>query len=152
MKLLIIFLLTNLSFNAAFGQYRNHANINKSGIAIDGFDPVSYQIEGKAKEGNKKFSYLHDGINYYFSSQQNLDRFKNNPSQFIPAYGGWCAFAMGDYGEKVKIDPYTFKVIEGKTYLFYNFYFNNTLDSWNKNESGLKKSADSNWIKIIKTK
>ena len=55
---------------------------------------------------------------------------------------------MGDYGEKVEINPETFKIVDGKLYLFYNAFFNNTLKSWNKNESNLKKKADANWKKI----
>jgi len=30
---------------------------------------------------------------------------------------------MGELGEKVRIDPETFKIIDGKLYLFYNFLF-----------------------------
>ena len=61
---------------------------------------------------------------------------------------GWCAYAMGAKGEKVSIDPETFKIINGKLYLFYNSYFNNTLKSWNKNEPTLKAKADVNWKRI----
>ena len=71
------------------------------------------------------------------------------PEKYEPAYGGWCAYAMGNSSEKVEVDPETFKIIGGKLYLFYNFYFNNTLKSWNKNETGLKTKADGNWNKFI---
>lgn len=57
---------------------------------------------------------------------------------------------MGDYGEKVEIDPKTFKILDGKLYLFYNAYFNNTLKSWNKNEKNLKSKADLNWAETLK--
>jgi len=36
--------------------------------------------------------------------------------------------------EKVEVDPGTFKIVDGKLYLFYNKFFNNTLKSWNKDE------------------
>jgi hypothetical protein len=55
---------------------------------------------------------------------------------------------MGAKGEKVSVDPETFKLLNGKLYLFYNSYFNNTLKSWNKDEENLKKKADQNWNKI----
>nr|HMT28774.1 YHS domain protein [Bacteroidia bacterium] len=45
-------------------------------------------------------------------------------------------------------DPETFKIIDGKLFLFYNAYFNNTLKSWNKDEINLKKQADKNWSKF----
>ena len=53
-------------------------------------------------------------------------------------------------GDKVSIDPETFKIVDGKLYVFYNKFFNNTLTSWNKDEQRLKKQADANWKKIIK--
>lgn len=56
---------------------------------------------------------------------------------------------MGASGEKVDIDPDTFKIIDNKLYLFYNAFFNNTLKSWNKDEVGLKKKADTSWKKFI---
>ena len=71
--------------------------------------------------------------------------FLKNPSKYEPQYGGWCAYAMGSAGEKVEINPETFKIIDGKLYLFYNAYFNNTLKSWNKEETKLKSQADTNW-------
>ena len=86
---------------------------------------------------------------YRFSSVANKEEFKKNPSKYEPQYGGWCAFAMGDYGEKVEIDPETFKIVNGKLYLFYNKGFNNTLKSWNKNEAVLKSNADINWAKLF---
>ena len=55
--------------------------------------------------------------------------FLKNPTNFEPEYGGWCAYAMGDSGEKVTINPETFKIINGKLYLFYNAFLTNTLKS-----------------------
>jgi hypothetical protein len=57
---------------------------------------------------------------------------------------------MGNSGEKVEIDPETFKIIDGKLFLFYNAYFNNTLKTWNKSEASLRAKADVNWKKVIK--
>ena len=95
---------------------------------------------------NKK--YYKNYKNYSYLIEQ--DSFAKNPAGFEPQYGGWCAYAMGSSGEKVEINPETFKIVEGKLYLFYNAFFNNTLKSWNKEEAQLKAKADSNWKKIIK--
>ncbi len=76
--------------------------------------------------------------------------FAANPTRFEPQYGGWCAYAMGASGDKVDVDPETFKIVNDKLYLFYNKFFNNTLKSWNKDESNLKSKADVNWTKFIK--
>jgi YHS domain-containing protein len=124
-----------------------HFNIKKS-VAIEGFDPVSY-FSGKPQEGKEDLIYTYNGITYQFASQANLSKFKSTPEKYEPAYGGWCAYAMGETGEKVKIDPETYKIVEGKLYLFYNFWGNNTLTSWNKEEIRLKTNADLNWRRFV---
>jgi YHS domain-containing protein len=121
-------------------------NVSKN-VAIDGYDPVSY-FNGKPKKGSSKLAYTADGIIYYFSTTEDLAKFKQSPSAYEPQYGGWCAYAMGNTGEKVEVDPETYKIIDGKLYLYYNKYFTNTLKSWNKNEARLKTNADANWQKI----
>lgn len=120
-----------------------------NGVAIGGYDPVAYFKSGRAVKGNRQFSVSQAGVTYYFSSEANKSDFTRNPQQYEPQYGGWCAYAMGYDGSKVEIDPATFKITNGKLYLFYNAYFNNTLKTWNKDESNLKTKADKNWGKII---
>jgi len=124
-----------------------HFNIDKK-IAIDGYDPVSYFTQNKAVKGSKNFAVSVDGIIYYCSSQANKDLLLKSPAKYEPQYGGWCAYAMGAKGTKVEIDPETFKILNGKLYLFYNKGFTNTLPLWNKDETKLKSKADENW-KII---
>lgn len=128
---------------------KKHLNLGKSGLAIDGYDPVAYFKSNKATEGKKEFAVNHQGAVYYFLNAENKETFFKNPSAYEPQYGGWCAYAMGKNGEKVNIDPETFKIINGKLYLFYNRFFNNTLTSWNKDEANLKTKADVNWQKTF---
>ncbi|MCA1967381.1 MAG: YHS domain protein [Flavobacterium sp.] len=144
-------LLTLLFWNVIFSQNSTldvkHLNI-ENGIALSGYDPVSYFVASEPKLGDKKISLKFQGVIYLFSSQKNKDTFLKSPTTYLPQYGGWCAFAMGDYGEKVEVNPKTFKIIDGKLYLFYNSLLNNTLKSWNKNEKKLKTQADKNWKAI----
>ncbi len=124
----------------------NHFLLEK-GVALSGFDPVSY-FSNKPQKG--KIAYNYEGIIYNFVSAENLTLFKISPQKYLPAYGGWCAYAMGLNGEKVKVDPENFKIIDGKNHLFYRTAFANTLNDWNKNEAKLKRQADINWSKILK--
>jgi YHS domain-containing protein len=121
-----------------------HFNLEHN-LAIQGYDPVAYFKQNAAVKGKKEQAVFYQGVTYYFSSTANKEEFKKNPAQYEPQYGGWCAYAMGSKGEKVVIDPNTFKITENKLYLFYNKFFNNTLTSWNKDESRLKEKADINW-------
>jgi YHS domain-containing protein len=119
-------------------------------LALQGYDPVAY-FQGKAKKGKESLAVTYMGVTYYFASSANKDTFSQNSTAYEPQYGGWCAYAMGAKGEKVAVDPETFKILNGKLYLFYNAYFNNTLKSWNKDEAVLKQAADRNWNKILKS-
>jgi YHS domain-containing protein len=127
---------------------KKHFN-TENNVAIKGYDPVAYFTLGKAVKGSKDMAVSYQGIIYYFSSAGNKDLFKANPAKYEPEYGGWCAYAMGNSGEKVSIDPETFKLINGKLYLFYNRFFTNTLTSWNKDEVNLKRKADANWPRLF---
>ena len=148
-KLIVVFTL--LMSTGLFAQpeevRKKHFNVKKN-IALEGYDPVSF-FDKKPLEGDEKFSQTFKGVTYLFATQANLNKFKSAPEKFEPAYGGWCAFAMGETGEKVKIDPETYKIIDGKLFLFYNFWGTNTLEDWNENEKALKTKADQNWKKII---
>ncbi len=120
-----------------------------NGTAIQGYDPIAYFSQSKAVKGNKSYAVFYQGVTYYFSSPENKEIFKKTPAAYEPQYGGWCAYAMGNTGDKVEIDPGTFKILNGKLYLFYNKFFNNTLKSWNKDETTLKMKADMNWHKTF---
>lgn len=146
--IVVAFLMATTVFaqNTNIPSAKNY-NLEK-GLAIQGYDAVAYFKKQQAVKGNKQFTFTYGGATYYFSSAENLEEFKKDPSKYQPQYGGWCAYAMGAKGEKVSIDPETFKIVNGKLYLFYNHFFNNTLTSWNKDEANLKPKADVNWQKI----
>ncbi len=120
-------------------------NLTKNGVAIEGYDAVSYFIGKVPQKGSKTFVTTYQGAMYYFSTATNLEIFKKAPQKYAPAYGGWCAYAMGLDGSKVDINPTTYKIKNGKLLLFYNKLLNNTLDSWNKDEGNLYPKAEKNW-------
>ena len=126
-----------------------HYNL-KNKLAVQGYDVVAY-FSGEAIEGKKELSHTVGEVIYHFSSKENLELFQANPTKYEPEYGGYCAYAMAD-GDKVKIDPKTFKIIENKLFLFYNFRSTNTLELWNKQEQQLLPKANKAWLDIIKEK
>ena len=152
MKIIVPFLILAVTIQSAYGQSdefrKQHFNTKKN-VALEGYDPVSY-FDGVPLEGDPDIKFVYKNVTYQFASPANLSKFKLTPDKYEPAYGGWCAYAMGETGEKVKIDPETFKILDGKVYLFYNFWGNNTLEDWKKNEKKLKDAADHNWKNIVR--
>ncbi len=126
----------------------------ENGLAIQGYDPVAYFTKnkanpGRAVKGSAANAFTYKNVTYRFASAANLKAFQESPASFEPQYGGWCAYAMGDVGEKVEIDPETFKIVDGKLFLFYHSFINNTLIKWNKDEPNLHKKADASWTKLV---
>lgn len=143
----IIFLITLLLFTLN-GLAQKTSYYTNDDVIADGYDVVSY-FNNRAEEGSEKYSHEHDGVKYHFKNQQNLETFKANPDKYIPQYGGWCAYAVASYSGRVKINPKTFEIRDGKLYLFYDFFFNNTFKSWKKEgPEQLIKQGDKNWRKM----
>ncbi len=149
LTVLVISLSVSLFAQDAAALRKKKFNLEKGGVAIQGYDPVAYFKQNEAKEGTKDMAVSYQGIVYYFSSAENKAAFLKEPAKYEPEYGGWCAYAMGAKGDKVEIDPETFKIISGKLFLFYNKYLNNTLKTWNKDENNLHAKADVNWQKTF---
>jgi len=143
---LVIFITASACAQSEDVRSKNY-NVKK-GIAIEGYDPVSY-FNNKPEEGKPEITWVYRGVSYRFANTANYTAFKSRPDKYEPAFGGWCAYAMGANGEKVKIDPETYKIKDGKLYLFYNFWGNNTLSTWNSNEPALKTKAEQNWKKFV---
>ena len=137
----------------AIVQAKPLKNVDKKGLALDGYDAVAY-TRGKAVKGSKAHTHTREEITYHFASADNLATFKAAPERYLPAYGGWCAYAMLG-GDKVDVNPKTFKVINGKTYLFYDAILGNTLKKWNNlaskdPEADLVKKANGKWADLAK--
>ncbi len=120
------------------------------GLAIKGYDPVAYFKQNKAVEGKKKWKYNYEGVTYYFADSTNKATFKSTPKSYEPQYGGWCAYSMGNLNVKEDINPQSFKIVNGKLYLFYYTISVNALNKWNKDEERLKPLGDINWTAIFR--
>ncbi|WP_293136654.1 YHS domain-containing (seleno)protein [Moritella sp.] len=69
-------------------------NANSNDIAISGYDTVSYFTKGTPTKGSNNFTAAYNGAIYQFSSADNRDLFKADPSKYAPQYGGFCAMGV----------------------------------------------------------
>lgn len=147
---LIIFLI--IQTQNVMAQSESEKFVNENGVALSGYDLVSYFTENAAIRGSKKHSVNHDGVTYYFVNGEHESMFSENPDKYLPQYGGYCAFAVAAQNAKVPSDPETFKLYNGNLYLFFNDYYEgepfNTIIPWNDDEANLKENADANWSKM----
>ena len=128
---------------------------DKNNVANKGYDVVNYFTSYTAERGSKDFSIEHEGAIYYFVSKENLETFKKNPKKYLPQYDGYCAFGVAKSNTKFPVDPKTFRIDDGKLYLFYNDFYEgkpfNTMIPWINNEEKMEKLAEVNW-KALKDK
>ena len=126
--------------------------LGDEGLALQGYDPLSYFDAKGPVKGDKKHASTFRGVTYWFSTDENRKKFDAEPQKWEPPYGGWCAFAVID-GEKVEVDPTNFEVIDGKVYLFYKGFWGDAKSKWDKLVKGdaapkIVAKADAGWQKL----
>jgi YHS domain-containing protein len=85
-----IFFLTILVISSWAESGNAFDPVNKSffGVAIKGYDTVTYWTEGRAMKGKRKFSHNWNDAKWYFASADNRDLFASDPERYAPQYGG----------------------------------------------------------------
>lgn len=114
---------------------------NEDGVAIEGYDPVSYFDMGKPIIGSLKHSYNWMGVDWYFTSSEHMMMFKNNPEKYAPQYGGYCAYAASK-GYVASVDPEAWTIYNGKLYLNHSESVNM---KFHENMEQKIMEADMNW-------
>jgi len=124
-------------------------NTDENKLANKGYDVVNYFTTNTAERGSVDFSTINDGATYYFKNVENLKAFKANPNKYLPQFDGYCAFAIAKMNKKVPVNPETFRIDDGKLYLFYNDFWEgkpfNTIIPWLNNEAEMQEMAETNW-------
>ena len=108
-----------LSAGTAAAEERSPVNTGYFGnVAILGYDPVAYFTDGHAVQGLPEIKQSWLGATWYFASTQHRDAFAADPISYAPQYGGFCAGSMSVGLITDNIDPESWRIIDGKLYLF----------------------------------
>lgn len=118
------------------------------GPAIKGYDPVAYFTDGRARKGSAKHTVEYDGVQWRFVSAEHRALFLAAPEQYAPAYGGYCAYAMGALDQRVKVDPEVFSIVDGRLFLNYS---QSVRDDWLLERDSYINKADKNWERFNKS-
>lgn len=86
------------------------------GVALSGYDPVSYFKPGGPTLGQAKHYALHRGAIWLFDSAQNKAAFDQQPERYMPAFGGFCTPCLASK-HVVHGRPLFWHEHEGKVYL-----------------------------------
>ena len=148
MKKLSLLLLTLGLALPAFAQTRTLLNLDKTGVAIQGYDPVAFFTDNRPVKGKPEFPARQNGALYYFTSKEHRELFKGDPAKYEPQFGGYCAYGVSK-GKLVEIDVDAFQILNGRLLLQYS---KGVRDDFNKDAKGNLAKAEANWPGLVEKK
>ena len=148
MKILSLFVLVVGLALPVFAQTKSLLNLDKTGVAIQGYDPVGFFTEHKPVKGDPKFVAKRDGAIYLFVSKEHKEMFTKEPTKYEPAFGGYCAYGVSR-NKLVEVDVEASQVVDGKLLLQYS---KGVRDDFNKDVKGNLAKADANWPLLVAKK
>ena len=116
-------------------------------LGLHGVDPVAFIEIGNRVEGRAEYSAVHEGVAYYFSTEENQETFEDDPSRYLPENGGFCTYGVS-VGKKFDGDPQFASVVNGKLYVFLN---EEIFQLYQKDRAGTIAKAAENWRAIEHT-
>ena len=134
-------LLFIMSILNIFGLHAQTVLTDHNGVAVQGYDIVAYFTESKPVKGSSDITAAHDGVTYFFSTEEHKALFLENPETYLPAYGGYCAYAVAK-GSTAPIQPRQWVVYEER--LFLNFS-SGTQRIFTADLAEMVARADRNW-------
>jgi len=148
MKKLAFFLIVVFLAAPLLAETKTLLNLDKNGLALQGFDPVGFFTQNKPVKGKPEFTSTYHGATYYFASGENKGLFDKEPDKFEPAYGGFCAYGVSR-NKLVEIDPEAFQIVNGRLLLQYSKGVRN---DFNKDAQGNLAKANANWPGLVEKK
>ncbi len=116
-------------------------NDNGSGVALGGYDVVAYFTDHRAVRGASEHTATHEGAVFHFASEEHRAAFVATPGRYLPAYGGYCAYAAAD-GRVVHTDPTSWSIAGGRLFLNYSHAIR---DTWLADRDRYVRDADARW-------
>jgi YHS domain-containing protein len=89
------------------------------GLALSGFDPVSYFTDGKPLMGRGDLEMSFAGVTWRFRNEGNRAAFAANPEVYLPVFGGHDPVAV-TRGVATPGHPQIWLITGERLYLFYN--------------------------------
>jgi YHS domain-containing protein len=121
---------------------------DKKGVALGGYDPVTYFAGGRPAKGDLKIEATFNGALYHFVSQDNRATFEKDPTKYAPAYGGFCGYAAS-IGKVRPADPLIWSIVDGQLILQHT---RGADDLWKRDVAGNKAKADKYWPLLVTAK
>ena len=148
----LLFVLPLLMFGCGSSEPATGPVFVSEGVALNGYDPVAYFQQGEPRIGVVAEAVDYNGFTYLFSSTKNKNLFNEDPEKYLPAYGGWCAYAVAETSTRMAPNPELWQIQDGQLQLFYDDWqtqlFGSLKEEWNEKPDDFKSRADNNWVRM----
>jgi YHS domain-containing protein len=121
---------------------------DKNGIALGGYDPITYFSSGQPSKGDPKIEATFNGALYHFVSQDNRATFEKDPIKYAPSYGGFCGYAAST-GKVRPANPLIWSIVDGQLVVQHT---KSADELWRKDVAGNKSKADRYWPLLVTAK
>ncbi len=125
----------------------NGLTLTGNPLGLHGVDPVSMFDSEAPRIGDAVHTSAHEGVDYYFASEEARQKFDADPGAYLPQFGGFCAFGVY-VGKKLDGDVRFADIVDGKLYLFVNAAI---LEKYKENSEEVIRVAYETWPDIVST-
>jgi YHS domain-containing protein len=132
--------------SADVGGPRQLINVDKRGVALQGYDPVAYFTDHEPVKGDSAWASTYRGGTYFFASAEHKAMFDADPARYEPQFGGYCGYAAS-INKVSPIGVEWFEILEGRLVLQHNA---KAWRLWHEDVAGNLMKADRNWPGLVR--
>ena len=118
-----------------------------TGLAIDGFDPVAYFVDGKPRVGRPDLELRSGGAHWRFANEGNMAAFAADPDIYTPRFGGHDPVAVVR-GAATPGHPELWLIVDDQLYLFYS---NEARSAFARKSESAIEAAERHWPGVART-
>jgi hypothetical protein len=118
-----------------------------TGLAIDGFDPVAYFVDGKPRVGRPDLELRSGGAHWRFANEGNMAAFAADPDIYTPRFGGHDPVAVVRRAATPG-HPELWLIVDDQLYLFYS---NEARSAFARNSESAIEAAERHWPDVART-
>ena len=113
-------------------------------LALSGYDPVSYFIDGHPEKGSAEYQASYDDATYWFKTAEHRATFVTDPDHYAPQFRGFCT-VMLSRGTKYEADPEAWAIAAGRLYVFGS---KASVSVFRAQTASVIEKATDNWAKL----
>jgi len=139
------------SLGAFFGAAQTKATTSDrylhntvTGIAMHGYDLVSYFTQQQSQIGIAEHEVEWDGNYWHFVNAANADRFLDAPHAFLPQFNGYGAYGIAS-GRLTEGNPAIWALYENQLFFFHSV---NARTKWAENPGNFVDGGQIEWERL----